>query len=389
MNLMAQYRDLGEFSDWVDFAKQQGPLFPVAAPGPETQSLVRRSLGFGGEEAPREVRVESRWRRDGIEGEQVSWSVGYGPRTQAWVLKPEGAAASTCLPAVIALHDHSGFKYLGREKIADGAEGARPELESFRAGCYGGRAWANDLARRGFVVLIHDAFLWGSRRFAFKTMPWRGEAKVLVQHSLRQDGTPGAWDGGTGSVEVAHYNCAAGLHEHLIEKYCHLLGTTLAGVVAFEDRVAAAYLAGRPDVDPRRIGCAGLSGGGCRAALMQATCDKIRACAIVGMMSTFEGLLDRNVASHTWMLLPSGWARHGDWPDLAACRAPSPLLVQYDQEDNLFTPAGMQAAHLRLAQHYAAVGAPESYRGEFYPGGHKFDVPMQDAAFAWLAENLA
>ena len=386
---MQHHQHLGAFSDLVPFAQALRPLFPLASPGQETQRLARESLAFEGDETPREVRVESHWRRDGIEGEEVSWSVGYGPRTRAWVLKPEGSPASTCLPGVVALHDHGGFKYLGREKIADGADGARPELQGFRDNYYGGRAWPNELARRGFVVLVPDAFLWGSRRFDFQTMPEgdRDTAKVLVEHSLRQGGSSG-WDGGTGSAEIAEYNCAAASHEHLVEKYCHLLNTTLAGIVAFEDRVAASYLASRADVDGERIGCAGLSGGGCRSALLQATCERIRAAVVVGMMSTFEGLLDHNVASHTWMLLPSAWPRHGDWPDLAACRAPSPLLVQFDEQDNLFTPQGMRAAHTRLSEHYAQVGAPDAYRGEFYPGGHKFDVAMQEAACGWLGEKL-
>ncbi len=73
------------------------------------------------------------------------------------------------------------------------------------------------------------------------------------------------------------------------------------------------------------------------------------------------------------MLFPFGWARHGDWPDLAACRAPSPLLVQYDLDDELFTPEGMAAAHDRLTRIFADIGAPDTYTGQFYPGPHRFD----------------
>ncbi len=66
-----------------------------------------------------------------------------------------------------------------------------------------------------------------------------------------------------------------------------------------------------------------------------------------------------------------------------------PLLVQYDLQDELFSEAGMRAAHERLAAHYAAVGQPDHYRGEFYPGLHKFDQDMQAAAFRWLGQRLA
>jgi dienelactone hydrolase len=178
------------------------------------------------------------------------------------------------------------------------------------------------------------------------------------------------------------------LSEDLIEKYCTLLGTTFAGVVSYEDRVMANYLASRPEVEQNRIGCIGLSGGGCRSAMLGATSDKVSAAVVVGMMSTFAGLLDHNVVSHTWMFFPHGWPRYGDWTDLTAARAPSPLLVQYNINDELFTEEGMHAADVRLAGHFRSVNAEQNYRGEFYPGPHKFDLEMQISAFRWLHEQL-
>jgi dienelactone hydrolase len=336
---------------------------------------VREILGFvERKETPQHVWVEHRWERDGLAGEQVSWSVGYGPRTRAFVLKPAGTDGP--LPGVLALHGHDGFKYFGKEKIADGPDDPPQAVLALRARHYEGRAFANELAHSGFVVLVHDAFLWGSRRFPLEGMPETiRRIAAATQHGAPRD-------------EVALYNAAAWHHEHLIEKYCALLGTTLAGVVSHEDRVAVEYLQSRPDVAGEHVGCVGLSGGGCRAALLQATCERIAAAVVVGMMSTYEGLLDHNVADHTWMLFPRGWARHGDWPDLAACRAPSPLLVQYDRDDHLFTLTGMHAAHERIAAHYGSIGRPDAYDGQFYDGSHKFDLAMQQTAFAWLHQRL-
>ena len=162
----------------------------------------------------------------------------------------------------------------------------------------------------------------------------------------------------------------------------------MAGVVSFEDRVALNYLLSRADVNSERIGCIGLSGGGNRAALLSATYEGIRATVIIGLMTTYSALLDHNM-SHTWMLFPFGWSRHGDWPDIAACRAPMPLLVQYDLQDDLFTESGMREAHIRLQGHYANSGNPNEYIGQFYPGPHKFDLEMQSAAFEWLKEKLS
>jgi dienelactone hydrolase len=381
--LAPQYRDLGRFGDWVEAARRRQAPSPVAPPAPETRRRVRDVLGFAdAHESPTAVRVHRGWQRSGLAGEEVSWWVGYGPRTHAWVLKP--ADTTRPLPGVLALHGHDGFKFYGKEKIADGPDDPPSIVRAVRAGHYEGQAFANQLAREGFVVLVHDAFLWGSRRFRLDDMPELTQRiAAATQHLLPPDEVLGEVP-----AEVALYDAAAWHHEHLVEKYCALLGTTLAGVVSHEDRVAVAYLRSRSDVAGGRVGCVGLSGGGCRAALLQATCDRIGAAVVAGMMSTYDGLLDHNVADHTWMLFPPGWARHGDWPDLAACRAPSPLLVQYNRDDHLFTLAGMHAAHARIAAHYRRAGRPDAYTGQFYDGPHKFDLAMQQAAFAWLHQHL-
>lgn len=374
------YQDLGAFSDLVDFAAGQAPLYPLAQPGEATCRALMRSLGFSsGPESPLQVRVERHWQQDGLDGEEISWWVGFGPRTHAWFLRP--SAAKGPLPAVMALHDHGGFKWLGKEKIAQGPTETPEMVRSFWARYYGGRVWANAMAQAGFAVLIPDTFLWGSRRFLFEEFPaeTRLVAEALLEKFPPAPGTP---------LEVERYHLAAAQHEHIVEKYLNLLGTGLAGVVSRDDRVAFNYLLSRSDVDPLRAGCLGLSGGGNRAVLLRGSHPGVKAAGVVGLMSTYAGLLDHNVASHTWMLYPTHWSLVGDWPDIAACRAPLPLLVQYDRQDELFTEAGMRAADERLKAHYRSAGAPEAYTGQFYPGPHKFDLEMQQAAFEWFKQVL-
>jgi dienelactone hydrolase len=377
------FQHLGSYSDIVSEAQRQGPVFPLANPGKETQEKVHQVLGWNRFlDAPLDVKIEKRWERDGLDCEHISWSVGYGPRTEAWIFKPRDVQEP--LPAVLALHDHGGFKYTTKEKIADGPKPVPQFIPNKRANLYGGRAWVNALAKEGFVVLVHDVFLWGSRRFSVDTIRAAlGYWIETPEAELRAE-----WEASNIPAEVADYNYLARHHEHIVAKYLNLLGTNLAGVINFEDRLALRYLRSRPDVQAENVACMGLSGGGARAGLLRATADGLKAAVVVGMMSTYPGLLDHNIECHTWIFFPSGWARHGDWPDLVACQAPAPLLVQYDQDDDLFTPEGMQAAHDRLRAHYTNVGAPEAYTGRFFPGPHKFDIEMQAAAFAWLKEQL-
>jgi dienelactone hydrolase len=365
------YRDLGRFSDWVEFARRQASTTGSTRATGLTPARVRECLGFPNDHLPVDASVERTWQRDGVAGEEISWSVGYGPKTRAWFLRPAGVPGA--LPGVVALHDHGGFKFYGKEKIADGPGPVDPVLVDLRRQYYGDRAFANELARAGFAVLVPDVFLWGSRRFDYDEIFPEGEDP----------------DEDRRAETISGYNQAAATHEHVVAKYCTLLGTSLAGVVAYEDRVALEYLRSRPDVVSERVACIGLSGGGCRAALMQATAPEISVAVIVGMMSTYDQLLDRNVAGHTWMFFPPGLAITGDWPDLAACRAPSPLVVQYRRDDHLFSLKGMVDADERIAATYSSAGAPENYVGEFYDGGHSFDRAMQDAAFAHLARWCA
>lgn len=374
------YAHLGDYSDLVAAANKAHRLWPPARPGKAMQKAVREILGFDPSPArPRQVRVEDQWVSDGVAGELVTWSVGYGPRTQAWYLRPAGETGK--LPGIIALHDHGGFKFYGKEKIASGPGSPDSVQRKWWDQHYGGRPWANELARRGFAVLVPDVFCWGSRKFPLEQIPPsdRHYGRTIHQQTPAGFQTP----------QMSEHSWASVFHEHTIQRYCHALGTSMAGIVAYEDRIAESYLAGRKDVRADRIGCIGLSGGGLRSTLLRAAGKRIKAAVVVGLMSTYAGLLDHNVISHTWMLFPSPQlAQLGDWPDLAACQAPLPLMVQYDREDSLFTMQGMRSAHRRLSKLYRSAGKPKNYVGEFYDGPHKFDLPMQESAFVWLDRQL-
>ncbi|NLV74079.1 MAG: hypothetical protein GXY52_05285 [Chloroflexi bacterium] len=87
------FEHLGRYSNLYQVLRSRNGPRPLAEPGPVTQALVRKCLNFTlGDETPRSVRLERQWQRDGVEGELVSWDVGYGPRTESYILKPIGAS---------------------------------------------------------------------------------------------------------------------------------------------------------------------------------------------------------------------------------------------------------------------------------------------------------
>jgi dienelactone hydrolase len=373
--------DVGVYREILDHVlAQTGPTLSylnydgseIAQWRTEARGKLLELLAFRPPAAPLHPETGRKYVVDGLEIEEVSWEVGYGPRCQGWVMKPQGATGK--FPTVLALHDHGGFKYYGKEKIAENG-GEYPLTKEHREDAYGGIAWANALAKEGFLVLVHDAFAFGSRAVPVESLRPRLQSRF-------EGLTPG-------TPEYVHaYNAFAGEHEHLLAKSFFTAGTTWPGIFAYEDRRAVDYLSTREDVDMDRIGCGGLSGGGLRTVMLAGTDDRIRAAACVGFMSTWEDFLHDRVFTHTWMLYIPHCARYLDFPDILSLHGPQPTLVQYDEDDPLYTLQGQRDADERLRATFKKMGAEDAYTGSFYPGPHKFDAPMQREAFEFFKRNL-
>ena len=319
------------------------------------------------------VTVHERREYDGLHIEELSWQLPYGPPTAAVFLKPLGATGK--LPGIVALHDHGGLKYFGTRKITRTSDEQHPLMVEHQQGYYGGRAWANEIARRGYAVLVHDAFPFASRRVLLSDVP----------ESIRGGLTD---DEPERSENIAAYNRWAGEHEHVMAKSLFCAGTTWPGVFLAEDRAALDVLCARDDVAADRIGCAGLSGGGMRTTFLGGADPRIQCAVCVGMMTTWRDYLLHKSHTHTWMVYVPLLPGELDYPEILGLRAPLPTLVLNDTEDQLFTLPEMHRADDILREVYAKAGAPENYRCSFYPGPHKFDLPMQAEAFDWFDQWL-
>ena len=240
---------------------------------------------------------------------------------------------------------------------------------------YEGRSWANELAKRGYAVLAHDAFAFGSRRV-------RPDDTIDPVRNDMSDPDINDLDG------IRAYNQWAGNHEHILAKALFSAGTTWPGVFSAEDQRALDVLCARPDVDADAVGCAGLSGGGLRTVMLAGLDDRIKAAVCVGMMTTWRDYVLNKVQTHTWMCYVPLLPNELDYPEILALRAPLPTLVQCDMDDPLFTLPEMQRADSMISEVFAKAGASDHYRGSFYPGGHKFDIAMQREAFDWFDQWL-
>ena len=322
----------------------------------------------------RRVKVIETREEDGLRVERLSWQLPYGPPTEAVLLKPAGAAGP--LPGVLALHCHGGRKWLGWRKIARCGD-LHPMTMQHQEQYYGGRAWANELARRGYVVLAHDAFAFASRRVRVADCP----------PAIRWDNAADPADESSPEAITA-YNAWAGQHEHIMAKSLFCAGTTWPGVFFAEDRAALDVLAARPDVDPRRLGCGGLSGGGLRTDMLAGLDGRIRCSVAVGFMSTWRDFLLHKCHTHTWMVYVPLLPNELDFPEILGLRAPAATMVQNTTEDALYTQDEVKRSEAILREVFAKAGAAERLDFRHYPGPHKFDAPMQEDAFAWFERWL-
>ncbi len=321
-----------------------------------------------------QVTVTARTTYDGLDIEFLAWQLpNGGGKTEAVLLKPAGARGP--LPGILALHDHGGNKFLGWRKITRTDGKPWPVQARHQQQYYGGVGWANEIARRGYVVLVHDTFPFASRRVQVKDVP----------PQIRSGGVDPAPEDDEG---IDRYNKFAGAHEHIVEKSLLSAGTTWPGVYLVEDQRALDVLAARPDVDAGRLGCAGLSGGGMRTVFLGGLDPRIKVAIAVGFMTTWRDFLLDKVFTHTWMTYVPLLPRDLDFPEILALRAPAATMVLNCRQDPLYTLPEMQRADAMLADTFRRANAAANYRANYYDGGHKFDRAMQADAFAWFDRFL-
>jgi len=182
-------------------------------------------------------------------------------RVPAYVLIPKSNLPA---PAIIALHDHGCMYRWGKEKIIDVGP-VNPALEEFRRQAYSGKCYATELARRGEVVICIDAFYFGERR-------------ILPAEPI---------DPATETTEQVQAQNELSRKEDTVAKTIFMAGITWPGIMIWDDIRTVDYLISRPEVDPMRIGCIGLSLGGFRSAYLSGLDSRIKCAVVVGWMSTY------------------------------------------------------------------------------------------------------
>ena len=287
-------------------------------------------------------------------------------RVPAHVLIPK--AARRPAPGIVVLHSHDGLYLWGKEKVVQNDQ-EHPYLTAFKQRAYGGKSIAAELARRGYVTIAIDMFYWGERRMILDDDPpaYRERSTALTEPDIRT------------------FTQRASQGESLIARSLLTAGVTWPGVLLWDDMRTLDYLASRPEVDPARLGCVGLSVGGYRSYLLAALDERIKAAVDVGWMTSFGAQIKEHVVNTVGLSFHiNGLYRYLDFPDISALVAPRALLVINGSRDRLFALDGVKAAFETIGRCYAKAGAPDRQQCRLYDAPHEFNLEMQAEAWAWL-----
>ncbi len=274
-------------------------------------------------------------------------------------------------PAVYLMHEWGGNPLFGKERVIQFGD-EHPILQEHQRTAYGGRSPANAFTRRGYAVLVADAFYFGERG------P-RGFA-----------GIPFEFDPAKSSIaECVDYHQKFASSLYTAVRYLMWAGTTWAGVNTWDDIRGMDYLASRPEVDRRRLACAGLSGGGWRTNLLAALDDRVRASASIMWMSTGDEQHDYNVAGAigAFCLLPGLWQQL-DVPDFSVMAAPNATLVVSGAQDPLFPAVGKAKSATHIRQGFTWAGCLNRFKYYKPDKPHCFDIEVQETVLDWFDRFL-
>ncbi len=284
---------------------------------------------LGWERADPEPQIEASERGDGFTRARITFWTRPGLRACGFLLLPDvpSGAGVVCLPG------HG----IGADAVAGVVD------DDYQA------QFGVQCVRRGLTTLVLEQVSFGRRR----------------------DAQAAALGGGTSS-------CVRDSMAAL------MLGETVIGWRAFDAQRALDLLAARPEVDARRLGTLGISGGGLTSLFTAALDPRVAVCGVSGYFCTYEAsvlAVDHCVDNFA----PGLWALC-EMPELCGLIAPRFLLVESGSDDPIFPLSGVDAAVARAQEIYADTGVPDHVAAAIFPGGHRFDgtalLPALVAALA-------
>ena len=130
-------------------------------------------------------------------------------------------------------------------------------------------------------------------------------------------------------------------------------------------------LARQPLVDPKRLGCVGLSNGGRMTMMTAALEPRIRVAVISGALNLIQERIEGRYSCGA-QIIP-GLLKFGDVPEISSLIAPRPCLWEVGNRDPLMVKDRIAPALERMRRAYRAFSAEDKLLVDFFDGEHRWN----------------
>src|SRR6185503_7813461 len=166
-----------------------------------------------------------------------------------------------------------------------------------------------------------------------------------------------------------------------------LVGWSCASFRIWDGIRSIDYLAGRPEIDPKRLGCTGNSGGGTMTAYLMALDDRIYAAAPSCYITSLERLFATIGPQDAEQNITGQVAFGMEHADYVTMRAPKPTLILTGTQD-FFDIQGAWTTFREAKLQYGLLGHRERVELFEYNDKHGFSKPRREAAMRWMRRWL-
>jgi cephalosporin-C deacetylase-like acetyl esterase len=166
-----------------------------------------------------------------------------------------------------------------------------------------------------------------------------------------------------------------------------LLGRNTARFEIWDGMRAIDYLQSRPEVDPTRIGCAGLSGGGTQTSYLMALDERVTVAAPACYLTSFERLFATIGPQDAEQNIFGQLAFGMDHADYIMMRAPKPTLICAATGD-FFDISGTWDTYRYAKRLYSRMGFAERVDLIEHDGEHNYHKPLREATARWMMRWL-
>ena len=164
-----------------------------------------------------------------------------------------------------------------------------------------------------------------------------------------------------------------------------MLGRTLPGERVYDVERGIDLLAQRRDMDLKRVGVMGNSGGGTVTMYAAALLRRLRLAMPSCAFCTFRDSIMR--IQHCPDNYVPGILEQAEISDVVGLFAPRPVVVVAGEQDAIFPVGGVRAAFEDLKRIYQAAGAPQACELVVGPEGHRFYADPAWAAMRPMLES--